>query len=124
VTLRFSITSIRSASVQIRAAEFARHLLHPYSDRVSVICGNIFRFRPGHLYDLVWSAGLFDYLDDRTFRVLLEKLLRLVAPGGWLLGTFPRQIQRKHTWSLASGFCITAMLTIFGYWPRLRQQTM
>jgi hypothetical protein len=35
-------------------------------------------------------AGLFDYLDDRTFRVLLEKLLRLVAPGGVVIGNFSK----------------------------------
>jgi extracellular factor (EF) 3-hydroxypalmitic acid methyl ester biosynthesis protein len=38
-------------------------------------------------YDLVYCAGLFDYLSDRVCRRMLEILYDLVAPGGLLIAT-------------------------------------
>lgn len=38
-------------------------------------------------YDLVYCAGLFDYLSDRICRRLLEVFYDLVAPGGLLIAT-------------------------------------
>jgi extracellular factor (EF) 3-hydroxypalmitic acid methyl ester biosynthesis protein len=48
--------------------------------------------RPGQnsqlgTYDLVYCAGLFDYLSDRICRRLLEIFYDLVAPGGLLIAT-------------------------------------
>ena len=38
-------------------------------------------------YDLVYCAGLFDYLSDRVCRKIMEILFDLVAPGGLLITT-------------------------------------
>lgn len=38
-------------------------------------------------YDLVYCAGLFDYLSDAICKRLIEYLYELVAPGGLLIGT-------------------------------------
>ena len=38
-------------------------------------------------YDLVYCAGLFDYLSDRVCRRMMEVLYNLVAPGGLLIVT-------------------------------------
>jgi len=38
-------------------------------------------------YDLVYCAGLFDYLSDRVCRKMMEILYELVAPGGLLIAT-------------------------------------
>ncbi len=46
---------------------------------------NIFRFRTPKKYDVVWSAGLFDYFEDRTFVRLLSRLIAFVKPGGELI---------------------------------------
>ncbi len=43
-------------------------------------------FEPGS-FDLVYCAGLFDYLSDRICRRLLEVFYDLVAPGGLLVAT-------------------------------------
>lgn len=43
-------------------------------------------FEPGS-YDVVYCAGLFDYLSDRICRRLLEVFYDLVAPGGLLIAT-------------------------------------
>jgi extracellular factor (EF) 3-hydroxypalmitic acid methyl ester biosynthesis protein len=50
---------------------------------------NALRFRPPRQYDLIWSAGLFDYLDEKIFKMLLSRLLNFVKPGGEIvIGNF------------------------------------
>lgn len=41
----------------------------------------------GNQYDIVYCAGLFDYLSDRICRRLLETFYELLAPGGLLVAT-------------------------------------
>lgn len=41
----------------------------------------------GPPYDFIYSAGLFDYLNDRVCRVLIEQCYSLLSPGGLLLVT-------------------------------------
>lgn len=36
----------------------------------------------GERYDIIWSAGLFDYLDDELARQLTEQLFSMLKPGG------------------------------------------
>lgn len=56
---------------------------------VSYLYNNIFKFESKKMYDLIWSGGLFDYLDDRTFVQLLKKLMRnLKKDGELVLGNF------------------------------------
>ncbi len=43
-------------------------------------------FTPGH-YDLVYCAGLFDYLSDRVCKKMMEIFYDMVAPGGLLIAT-------------------------------------
>ena len=54
-------------------------------DNVVFRKANALRLRPTKIYDLVWSAGLFDYFSDRTFVFMLRRLLASVAPGGELV---------------------------------------
>ncbi|HOX99406.1 MAG TPA: hypothetical protein PLJ49_09425, partial [Smithella sp.] len=50
---------------------------------------NAFKFRPSRQYDLIWSAGLFDYLDEKTFKMLLTKQLAFLKEGGeMVIGNF------------------------------------
>ncbi len=46
---------------------------------------NAFRMRPGRTYNLTWSAGLFDYLDERTAALLLKKMWSWTDIGGELI---------------------------------------
>ncbi len=72
-----------------RAIEYAQALCKQPSNRVQFKCGNVFRHSTDRTYDLVWVAGLFDYLDDKAFRFLATQLYRYVAPGGELvIGNF------------------------------------
>jgi SAM-dependent methyltransferase len=67
------------------AVAFARDLLADHSATVSFAAENAFRLRLERAYDLVWSAGLFDYLPDRLFVPLLRRLGSGVAAGGELI---------------------------------------
>lgn len=66
----------------VHAIEHARRLCGPYLDRIEFHHRNAMRFLPSRGYDLVWSAGLFDYLMDRSFVFLLKSLLAVTRPGG------------------------------------------
>ncbi|MBN1365170.1 MAG: class I SAM-dependent methyltransferase [Syntrophaceae bacterium] len=46
---------------------------------------NALKFKPSKQFDLIWSAGLFDYLDDKTFQWLLTKHLSFTKAGGELI---------------------------------------
>jgi len=46
---------------------------------------NVFKLRPFNQYDLVWVAGLFDYLNDRCAISLLKKMISWIKPGGRII---------------------------------------
>ena len=72
------------------AISYSKSLLNRfYGNKVTHYCQNVFSFKPEKKYDLVWSAGLFDYLDDKQFIFLLRSLLDMVSPNGQLvIGNF------------------------------------
>lgn len=58
--------------------------------RVSFVCENVLRFatgpnRPALPFDIIYAAGLFDYLNARRSARLIDDLHGLLAPGGKLL---------------------------------------
>lgn len=57
--------------------------------RVQFIQRDVLHYRTDKRFDLIWSAGLFDYLSDRLFVRLLRRLISMLAPGGMLaVGNF------------------------------------
>jgi len=68
-----------------RAIEYAKDLCEPYLDRIEFHERNALRFKTDKQYKLVWSAGLFDYLDDKTFQFLLSHLLDMLDEEGELV---------------------------------------
>ncbi|MEL6253037.1 MAG: class I SAM-dependent methyltransferase [Bacteroidota bacterium] len=71
------------------AIEYARTLNHSHLDQIEFIRKNIFKFESSDKYDLIWSAGLFDYFDDQNFLKILSKLKGLLLPGGEIvIGNF------------------------------------
>lgn len=50
---------------------------------------NVLRFNPDYCYDFIWSAGLFDYFQDRHFIRLLRRMFVALNPGGqMIIGNF------------------------------------
>jgi extracellular factor (EF) 3-hydroxypalmitic acid methyl ester biosynthesis protein len=68
-----------------RAIAHASRLCLPWLDRVTFHHRNVLRYLPTRGYDLVWSAGLFDYLTDKLFVYLLQALLKVTKRGGELV---------------------------------------
>ena len=70
-----------------RAVEYARAIAPD-----GLVCrvfewkvANVFRLRTARRFDLVWCAGLFDYLEDRLAVALLRRMWRWTAPGGQMV---------------------------------------
>ena len=68
-----------------KAIEYASRLCRPFLQHIEFHHVNALRHVPSCGYDMVWSAGLFDYLSDRLFVRLLKALLPVVKPGGELV---------------------------------------
>lgn len=64
------------------AIQFAQALCENYAESVHFFHGNALTFKPVSKYGLIWSSGLFDYLEDRIFVRLLRRLLRFTERGG------------------------------------------
>lgn len=87
------------------AIEYGSAVCDNYTDKVSFIHKNVFRFRPGYQYDLIWSAGLFDYFNDKIFVRLVNRIYALVKSGGELIiGNFSTYNPSR------------AVMEVFGQW--------
>jgi cyclopropane fatty-acyl-phospholipid synthase-like methyltransferase len=88
------------------AVDYARQQLPNHDSAVRFECRNILRYRPQGRFHLIWSAGLFDYFDDRTFVRLLSRLLPSLTPGGELaVGNFgPRNTTRGYMEAIAKWY--------------------
>lgn len=74
------------------AIAFASELCGPYAEQINFHQKNILRFSSAEKYDVIWSAGLFDYFEDRLFVMALKRLLTMLRPGGEILiGNFSEQ---------------------------------
>ena len=82
-----------------KAIEYAKKLLNHnhVQNNIQLDCNNIFHLKTTHKYDLIWIAGLFDYLEDRTARLLLKKIWRYLKKDGQIIfGNFsPKNPTRK-----------------------------
>lgn len=72
-----------------KAIAHASRVCDQYRDRIDFAHGNALTFATGQRYDLVWSAGLFDYFEDWAFGFMLRRLRALLNPNGELvIGNF------------------------------------
>ncbi len=74
--------AVDCVDMDARAIEYGSRLCAPWLDRIHFHHQNILKHSPARPYDLVWSAGLFDYVSDRLFTHLIRVLLQAVKPGG------------------------------------------
>jgi len=71
------------------AIEYGATVCDNYIENISFINKNVFRFKPEYKYEMIWSAGLFDYFSDKLFIRLLNRTYDLVKTGGELvIGNF------------------------------------
>jgi len=83
-----------------RAIDYAKVITKNISSKVSFQweANNVFMLHPFQCYDLIWVAGLFDYLDDRKAVVLIKKMWKWIKKGGKIIvGNFhPRNPTRNY----------------------------
>jgi SAM-dependent methyltransferase len=80
------------------ALNYASKILEGCNFNVVLLNKNVLRFKPNLKYDVIWSAGLFDYLDKKTFIFLLNRLLNLLNKRGEIvIGNFhPRNPTKNY----------------------------
>jgi extracellular factor (EF) 3-hydroxypalmitic acid methyl ester biosynthesis protein len=79
------------------AIKFASTLCSEYLHRITFQCANVLRFQTSQKYDLIWSAGLFDYLSDKAFKMLIVRFYNYLNKGGeMVIGNFSILNPTKH----------------------------
>ncbi len=72
-----------------RAIDYASKKNQAYSEYLRFFNRNAIRFSSDSSYDLIWSAGLFDYFKDKHFVFLIKRYYENVSPGGQMvIGNF------------------------------------
>lgn len=72
-----------------RAIDYAKAKNKAFLHHMHFYNRNVIRFVPERDYDLIWSAGLFDYFKDKHFVFLIKKFYEHVKPGGeMIIGNF------------------------------------
>ena len=67
------------------AIKYSKHLNRNYLNQIEYVNSNIFKYRNSIPQDMIWSAGLFDYLNDKAFVILLKKFKTWLAPKGEII---------------------------------------
>lgn len=83
-SLRFTMIDLDQ-----RAIDYAKNKNRDYLHLMQFMNKNVIRFVPDHKYDMIWSAGLFDYFKDKHFVYLIKKFHEFLKPGGsMIIGNF------------------------------------
>ncbi len=71
------------------AISYAKNLCKDFLHKITFLHTNAFDFTSDKKYRLIWSAGLFDYLNDKKFIFLLNHLIPLLGDDGeMVIGNF------------------------------------
>jgi len=80
---------VHCVDIDTNAIAYAKKLLSSFVGSVQFKHENIFKFSTDEQFDIVWSAGLFDYFNDDDFTKLLRKIYAYCAPCGEIvIGNF------------------------------------
>jgi extracellular factor (EF) 3-hydroxypalmitic acid methyl ester biosynthesis protein len=71
--------------VDARAISYAQELCKEHTGQISFFNKNILRFSTAEKFDVIWSAGLFDYFEEKIFVLALKKFLSWLKPGGEII---------------------------------------
>ncbi len=85
------------------AIDFARKQNDIFDGSVKYFRINVLRFKPIHMYDMIWSAGLFDYFKEKHFAYLINKYYKFLAENGeFIIGNFSLQNPTKRLMEVLS----------------------
>jgi SAM-dependent methyltransferase len=68
-----------------RAIEYAQGICKGEAENITFFNKNILRFSTAEKFDVIWSAGLFDYFEDKIFVLAIKKFLTWLKPGGEII---------------------------------------
>jgi SAM-dependent methyltransferase len=72
-----------------RAISYAKSKNRKYLSAMTFHNANVIRFTPGKKFDLIWSAGLFDYFKSKHFVYLLKRYYEFLKEDGeMIIGNF------------------------------------
>ena len=96
---------IDCVDMDLNSITYAKELCKDHHSKVRFFEKNVLKLRVEDQYDLVWSAGMFDYFSDKLFSRLVKKYFDFVKVGGQMvLGNISTSNEDK-----------TAM-EVFGQW--------
>jgi extracellular factor (EF) 3-hydroxypalmitic acid methyl ester biosynthesis protein len=85
------------------AIDFARSQNREFADSIDYFRINVLRFKPYQWYDLIWSAGLFDYFKDKHFVYMISKYYKYLNEGGeFIIGNFSNSNPTKRLMEVLS----------------------
>ena len=90
-----------------KAIDFARSQNDLPNGSIEYFRINVLRFKPYMYYDLIWSAGLFDYFKEKHFIYLINKYLKNLAENGeFIIGNFSHLNPTKRLMEVLSDWYI------------------
>jgi len=85
------------------AINFAKWQNEKFKDSIEYFKINVLRFKPYQWYDLIWSAGLFDYFKDKHFIYMINKYYKYLVDGGeFIIGNFSHSNPTKRLMEVLS----------------------
>lgn len=85
------------------AINFARQQNESFNGSVEYFRINVLRYKPFKMYDLIWSAGLFDYFKDKHFVYMIRKYANYIAENGeFIIGNFSTNNPTKRLMEVLS----------------------
>ena len=67
------------------ALEYGAAICDAFADKITFIHKNAFRYSTDKKYSLIWSAGLFDYFNDKLFVRLVNRMYAKLSDNGELV---------------------------------------
>lgn len=79
------------------AIAYAKKRNAEFQDKMNFFKINVLRFKTHKQYDMIWSAGLFDYFKEKHFIYLLKKYSAFLAENGeMVIGNFSKNNPTKN----------------------------
>jgi hypothetical protein len=89
------------------AIDFSMGKNEKFNNLISYNRINLLRFKPYKMYDLIWSAGLFDYFRDKHFIYLIRKYINCLADEGeFVISNFSMENPTRRLMEILSDWYI------------------
>ena len=98
--------NIKTTCVEMdeHAIAYSKNMVKKYADKINFIQKNILRFNCDEKFDIIWSAGLFDYFNDKVFVRLLSRMKDWLSPNGRIvIGNFNQEHNPSRTYMEVMG---------------------